>query len=226
MAVRKRIYSGTAAAAGIGYPYHEDHSGNGAAILNELKIPVFAPSLSLGYLAAGYPLQLYRRVIWGIPQNYRAEPLPPVLELEDNLSLQVLAAPGHAPDVTCFLIPERGWLFSGDLYIAPHPQYSRQDEDYPQQIESLRRVLRYDFDVIFCAHRGIVKNGHQALQNKLDYLVSLRERIQDMHRQGKPLKVIKQTLLGREGSMSWITFFHFSKRNLILSLLSEKEAET
>jgi glyoxylase-like metal-dependent hydrolase (beta-lactamase superfamily II) len=68
--------------------HHEDHSGNGAAIQNELKIPVFAPPLSLEHLAGGYPLQLYRRVIWGNPSNYRAETLPPVLELENNISLQ------------------------------------------------------------------------------------------------------------------------------------------
>ena len=203
--------------------HHEDHSGNGVFIRDELKIPVLAPEKSLPYLAAGYPVHLYRRIIWGTPRNYLAEPLPEIVELDNHLTLHTLPTPGHSPDMNCFWIPERGWLFTADLYISTHPQYCREDESIAGEIESLRHILDYDFKTVFCAHRGIVKNGREAIREKLDYLESLREEIQRLYREGKSIKEIRDTLLGKEKSVSWISFFHFSKKNMILSLLNEKE---
>ena len=201
--------------------HHEDHSGNGGAMREELNMDVLAPPSSLQLLAEGYPLELYRRVIWGNPRTYRAKPLPETVELENNLSLRQLPAPGHSPDMTCFLIPERGWLFTGDLYVAPNPHSARKEDDYVQEIESLRRILAHSFDTVFCAHRGIVKNGWRALRKKLDYLVSLRQEIRHLAQQGYSAAEIRKILLGKEGAISWLTFFHFSKKNLVLSLLGK-----
>lgn len=201
--------------------HHEDHSGNGAAIQRELKITVLAPAESISYLSHGYPMQLYRRVIWGIPAKFRAEVLPRELELCPGLSLHLLPAPGHAPDMTCFLVPQRGWLFTGDLFITPAPQFAREADHYREEIESLRRVLEQDFSTVFCAHRGAVVNGREMLHRKLEYLEELRGKAGEMFRAGKSVKEIQRSLLGKEGTMSWLTFFHFSRRNMIKSLLEE-----
>jgi len=205
--------------------HHEDHSGNGAFIRDELSLPVLAPQKSLKSLAEGYPIHLYRRIIWGMPRNYRAEPIPEIVELGNTLTLHVLPAPGHSPDMNCFWVPERGWLFTADLYISSYPQYSRKEDSTAGEIESLRRMLSYDFKTVFCAHRGIVKNGREAIREKLDYLESLRQEIQRLYGEGKSIKEIRDALLGKEKSVSWISFFHFSKKNMILSLLNEKEAK-
>lgn len=202
--------------------HHEDHSGNGAFIRDELNIPVMAPEKSLKYLAEGYPVHLYRRIIWGMPRNYQAVPIPEIVELDNHLTLRVLPMPGHSPDMNCFWIPERGWLFTADLYISSHPQYCRKDDITAGEIESLRHILSYDFNTVFCAHRGIVKNGREAIREKLDYLEWLRTEIQRLYGEGKSIKEIRNVLLGREKSVSWISFFHFSKKNMILSLLPEK----
>lgn len=199
--------------------HHEDHSGNGAAIQQELNIPVLAPELSISYLEKGYPIQLYRRVIWGNPAKFRAEVLPRELKLAAGLSLQLLPAPGHAPDMVCFLIPQRGWLFTGDLFITPNPQFAREADHYRQEMESLREVLEHDFATLFCAHRGVVENGKEMLRRKLAYLEELHDRVREMRRAGKSLREIRLTLLGREGIMSWLTCFHFSRRNMIKALL-------
>jgi len=162
-------------------------------------------------------------VIWGNPPKYRAESLPETVELENHLSLRQLPAPGHSPDLACFLIPERGWLFTGDLYVSPNPHSARQEDDYMLEMESLRRILTCSFATVFCGHRGIVKNGWEALRKKLDYLESLRQEICHLSGQGYAVKEIRKILLGKEETITWLTFFHFSKKNLVLSLLKKKD---
>src|SRR5207247_1893328 len=54
---------------------------------------------------------------------------------------RVIHTPGHATDHVALFEPERGWLFSGDLYLAPRLRYLRADEDVYAMMNSLRRVL-------------------------------------------------------------------------------------
>lgn len=205
--------------------HHEDHSGNAARIQRRFGARVLAPEKSLPLLQQGFPLQWYRRVVWGAPEPIVAEALPERLSLPNGLTVEAIPAPGHSPDMTCFRIPRRGWLFTGDLYVTTRPQFLRSDEDPLQEMESLRRVLERDFEVVFCAHRGIVPEGRRALQEKLAYWESLRDRVQTLYRRGKPVSQIRRELLGAEEWMSLLTGGHFSKENLIRALLAEAKPD-
>ena len=175
---------------------------------------IFSPPNGILALSGGFSLNLYQRIVWGRPGRVKPEPIPERIRF-DRATLQTVHAPGHSADMTCYLEPERGWLFTGDLFVASKTRYLREDEDLRLHIESLRRVLEYDFETVFCSHRGVVRPGKAALRRKLDYLVSLCERVQHLRRQGKGVKEITRKLLGREDLMSWATGVHFSKRNLI-----------
>ncbi len=198
--------------------HHEDHSGNGADIQERFSLPLFADAAGIHYYENGYPIQMYRRIIWGKPRKFRPQPFPTSLSAGGNLSLIPVPAPGHSPDMTCFLEPQNGWLFTGDLFITSRPLYLRMEENPQQEIESLKRILRLDFDTLFCAHRGIVENGKEALRCKLNYLESLREQVAELTRQGFSREAITAKLLGRENLMSWLTGFRFSKKNMIKRL--------
>ncbi len=195
--------------------YHEDHSGNAAHLKRETGADVFLPAEGMEFMRVGFPLRPYQRVIWGKPGRLEPLPSPEETTVEGGLRLRAVHSPGHSPDMTCYLEPERGWLFTGDLYIASKPRFMRADEDVHEQIASLRRVIELDFETVFCAHRGVVADGRAALRAKLDYLVSLRDEVRELHVRGRTVPEITRTLLGRESFMSFITFFHFSKRNLV-----------
>lgn len=198
--------------------HHEDHGGNAAAIQKSMQAAVNVPENARAFFEKGFHVHLYRQVIWGKPEKFHPQIIANPVELANGARLEAIACPGHSRDMTCFLLPDRGWLFTGDLYIASRPKYLRKDEDPRQEIESLKKILQYDFDTVFCAHRGVVKSGRQALQDKLDFLQNLQEEIARLARQGKSVKAITHELLGREDLLSWITLFHFSKRNLIWAL--------
>lgn len=201
--------------------HHEDHSGNGARVKRDLHAEVYAPASAVDPLRHGFRLRPYQYVIWGVPDRFLPDLMPPEIPVENGLRLRAIATPGHSPDMTCYLEPNRGWLFTGDLYISSRPRFLRADESVDDQIESLRRVLDLEFATVLCAHRGVVAEGRRAIETKLDYLVSLREEVRELRRSGRSIVKITRMLLGREGVLSFLSLFHFSKRNFVRACLRE-----
>lgn len=198
--------------------HHEDHAGNLAQFAAATDLPLFAPPESLDFLAEGFTLQLYRRVIWGRPATAVARPLPPQLELEDGTMLESVLLPGHSPDMTCFLDRRRGVLFGADVFIGKL-RYLRRDENLTGIITGLERILTYDFGTLLCSHRGVVEPAHEALRAKLDHLVSLRDEALALADQGLSVRGIARRLLGPEDAISRLSLGHFSKQNLIAQCL-------
>ncbi len=162
-------------------------------------------------------------MIWGRPDRIQPEVIPEEIEIGAGRSLRALPSPGHSADMTCYLEAQRGWLFSGDLFISQGARYLRADEDVRAHIESLRRILALDFETVLCSHRGVVRAGKQALRAKLEFLENLCGRVRRLRNEGRSAREITRSLLGREGLLSWITGLHFSKRNLIRACLEATE---
>jgi glyoxylase-like metal-dependent hydrolase (beta-lactamase superfamily II) len=200
--------------------HHEDHSGNGSRARRDLNLPVYLPARGIATVRDGFPLRLYQRILWGTPERFTPEPVPEEIPAGRGLRLRAIETPGHSADMSCYLEPERGWLFSGDLYLASKVRFLRADESVSQSIASLERTLALDFQVLFCAHRGVIEDGRRAVEAKLEYLRSLRDEVRALHAQGWTVAAITRRVLGREGTMTWITAGHFSKRNLVRGCLA------
>ncbi|NIB41056.1 MBL fold metallo-hydrolase [Pseudomaricurvus alkylphenolicus] len=197
--------------------HHEDHSGNAGRIKTLTNITPLAPELTVQKLKRGFRIPITQRILWGAADRVEAAVIPQDLCLADGERVESIFTPGHAKDMTCYLLPERGWLFSADLYIANHLKLLRVDEDIATILESTKRVLALEFDTIICPHRGIVKDGKQRLQEKYDYIVNLAAEVQQLHQQGYSQKAITLQLLGKENLMSRLSGYNFSKINLIRS---------
>jgi len=206
--------------------HHEDHSGNGARIGSELGRPVMAPASGVDFLADGFKLRMYQRIIWGSPDRFRPLTVPDEIALGDGLRLRAVHTPGHSPDMTCYLEPERGWLFTGDLYIAGRVRFKRADEQIDPEIASLRLVSKLDFQTLFCAHRGPVADGPAVMRRKFEFLEEFRGNVRRLHGEGRSVAEISKLLLGGETFISWFTGLHFSKRNLIRACLSPSTGDS
>lgn len=199
--------------------HHEDHSGNAARIAGHFNLVPMAPALSRDKLMNGFQIPFWQKLIWGSATPVATVDFPDKVVIDSGFELVPVASPGHAKDLHCFHIPERGWMFTGDLYIARSIRYLRSDENLMQLIQSIQRVLNLDFKTIFCPHRGIVKDGKQALKEKLENILILCEQSQDMSKRGIPIPAIVKHLLGKEDITSIVTGYNFSKRNLIKEAL-------
>jgi len=199
--------------------YHEDHSGNHGLLAAELRITPLAHELGLGRLARrdSHP-QLYRRVAWGIRRPARVARVDDWLETP-RFRFQVIHTPGHAADHIALYEPNRRWLFSGDLYLGPKLRYLRADEDVYAMLDSLRRVIALEPELLFCQHRGRVEQGAAMLSRKLDFLLELGERIHDLRRHGLDEAEIARALPGNDVFWRVWTGGDFSKRNFVRAFL-------
>lgn len=204
--------------------HHEDHAGNLARLARLDGVEVLAPSQSFEPLARGFPLQLYRRIIWGRPRRVEAAVLAGPVDLAAGGALEPVPLPGHSPDMTCFLERRRRVLFGADLYVARRQRYLRADESLPGILDSLRRALDLDFDVLLCAHAGVVEEGRDRLRQKLSYFEKLCLRAAALAREGLGEEHIAFRLLGPEDHVSRISRLHYSKRNLIRGCLQAAAA--
>jgi len=215
---------GMDARQGVNTHHHEDHSGGDGALQRGLGLPIAAPDRAVSILADFPSLQFYRRVVWGQPEDVMVERLGSVVETE-RYRFEVIPTPGHCPDHVCLFESEQGWLFSGDLFIHERVRYLRADENALITLESLRRVLALWPRLLICSHVGLVDDACGAIERKIAFWEGLAQEARALRDQGFSLRQVAHRLLGPEGMMSRFTRGHFSKVNLIRSLLGEGGCE-
>ena len=203
--------------------HHEDHSGNAAAIHKSLGADVYGHGLTAEKLKAPYPILPYQKYIWG-----KSTPLD-VKEFPDNPLTSLgrivpVFTPGHAKDHTVFFLPERGILFSGDLYLADRIKFFRSDEDMGTQIESLKTVAGLYFDTLLCAHNPKPAKGGNHIRSKLEFLENLYGAIISLYEKGLPEKQIFKQLKLREAYLTkYMCFGNVSMRNGVRSAIRHYE---
>lgn len=200
--------------------HHEDHIGNNSAVQEKFGSAIIAHPLALSYISDPViiPLKPYQKAVWGRPLPSKAAPAGDSINTGD-CRFQVIHCTGHCDDHICLYEHDRKWLFSGDMFCGIRNIYLRKDETFPKQLESLRKLAALDIDVIFCAMKGVVTGRKHALTEKIDFMEKLRDAAIEMNRKGKSVKEITRRLLGFEDMMWAITMGHFSKKNLIESII-------
>jgi glyoxylase-like metal-dependent hydrolase (beta-lactamase superfamily II) len=178
---------------------------------------------ALPLLAHGFVQEAYRRLAWGRPPRVQAEPVGEETAL-GSWRLRPIHTPGHSPDHVCFFEPERGWLFTGDLFLAERLRFLRSDEDLDALIASLETVAALPLRQVFCAHRGPVRDGPAALRRKAEHLRALRERIGELLRQGLPEREVARRVVGPEGFLTWFSRGRFSARNFVRAVARKPSA--
>lgn len=199
---------------------HEDHVGGAAYIKHKYNLPIYMDRIGIedSTKKANYPF--YRKVFWGKREPFQALPLEKTIESR-NATWDVIQTPGHAPDHVSLLNRKTGQLFTGDLFVQPQTKIILKDESIPTIISSIRRVLGYDFEELYCCHAGHVKSGRSVLQSKLDYLLELQEKIRELSRKGYSEKEIQKQLFNGRYSISYISFGEWDSIHIIRSVLRE-----
>jgi glyoxylase-like metal-dependent hydrolase (beta-lactamase superfamily II) len=203
---------------------HEDHiGGNGPLQRQRDGLEILAHPLALPVLAdprGGQPLHVYRRVMWGWPEpsQGRAVSDGDVIETE-RYRFQVVYTPGHSPDHICLYEPQRGWLFTGDLFVGGQDRALRAGYDIWGIIASLKRIAALPATTLYPGSARVRDNPAQALADKIAYLEEFGENVLALHRTGKGVSEIVRAVSGGPMLIEFVTLGHFSRRRLILSYL-------
>lgn len=171
--------------------WHEDHSGNTQQLAAAHAATIFAPTQCLQKLTDGFNILPYERFLFGKIRPILNE-IHPVSGriITENHKLTPIFTPGHSKDHTVYLEEDSGWLFAGDLFVGVEINIFRKGEEFWPQVASFKKVLTYDFDIIFCGHHPRLSDGKEWLRRKLQYFEDFGGRVQDLHQRGLSVKQI------------------------------------
>jgi glyoxylase-like metal-dependent hydrolase (beta-lactamase superfamily II) len=197
--------------------FHEDHSGNALAISQRKHIDVLGHPITAEKLKNGFSILPYQYFMFGNAPPVIVQSYPSIIET-DRYTLYPIYTPGHSKDHTVYLEKENGWLFSGDLYLSSKIKYFRSDEYIVDQIQSLKTILAYDFDALFCTFNPCVTGGKNKLREKLDFMENFYGDILQEKQKGHSERSIIQRMKNREVKIvKWVTMGNVSFENMIRS---------
>jgi len=199
--------------------YHEDHSGNAGAIKKALGVPAFGSPLTVEKLRTAFKIRPYQHLVWGKSDPVDLAVHEPVHD-SGRCRFRPIHTPGHSKDHTAYLEENRGYLFSGDLFLGERIKFFRADERLGDQLASLKKILAFDFDALFCAHRPVMKKGKEAIRNKLDFLENFYGSVRELKNKGMSLKAITRQLDERNGNerfVKWLTLNDVCFANMVRS---------
>ena len=205
--------------------HHEDHSGNADAIKNNFNIEVFGSPKCAEILKSPPKVSPAQSMSWG--QNSRVDLTP--LDLNEvvktnKYTFQIIETPGHAVDMIALYESNEGWLFSADNYVNSFINIFMRNENILDQINSLRSLIKLDFDVLFCSHYPQFKNGKAHLKSKLEFLVEYYHRIENHYQKGYSPKIIMESLRLKESNVSkWLSLGELSQENMVKSVIRSIE---
>jgi len=217
--------------------YHEDHMGNNDLLSDIAGVKILAHPIALPEIRFPAPVAWYRNFLFGPTRAVNVAPIDDTLATK-RFRFEVHHLPGHCPGHICLFERAKGWLFSGDLYMAAELDSQLADADGPQWIASLEQAIALQPTCLFDAHGTILTDPvavQALLQRKCDFLIAIRERVRVAAAEPQTIQALTRKVFDRhglidylsmnDGWMSLITGSDFSRGNLIKSFLRTRPDE-
>jgi len=204
---------------------HEDHSGTAPWIEENRKVPIYIHPKGIRVCAQQSPYPKYRQVMWGSRKGFRALPIGKEVESRTQ-KWKVIYTPGHAEDHVSLFHEETGRLFSGDLFVAPKTKVIMESESIPAIMSSIRTLLTYDFNSVFCSHAGYIQNGKEMMKQKVDYLENLCGEVKKLHKEGHSAAEITDILFPKKYPIISASGGEWDSLHIISSIISHEEEKS
>lgn len=203
---------------------HEDHTGTAPWIVRNKQVPVYIHPMSIETCAKPGDYPEYRQMVWGVREGFPALPIEDTIQSR-QFTWQAIHTPGHSDDHLVFLNKDTGILFSGDLFVTPKTKLIMRQESVPKTISSLKTVLQYDFQEMFCCHAGHIPDGKKLMQMKLDYLENLCGEVLHLDRQGWTIQKITERLFPQQYELITVSRNEWDSKHIVRSIVEELGTE-
>lgn len=206
--------------------HHEDHSGNIARLQTHFDCPVYASNLCSEMMKSPPPISFAQKMSWGNrPPFHEIIPKSDFIETE-NYKFEIIPIPGHATDMVALYEPNKKWLFSADLYVNSYIAYFLENESTSKQINSIKRILELDFDVLLCGHNPQFKNGKTKLKKKLLFLEKFYQEVSNLYEKNySATQIFKEMKYKEFWNVRILSNGHLSKMNMVKSVIRDVENE-
>lgn len=204
--------------------HHEDHTANAAILQKHFSCPIYSSQLCADIMKNPPSISFAQWLTWG-----KSEALDTIEIKENNITtphynFEIIGIPGHAIDMVCLYEKHQGWLFSADLYVYHYIKYFMRAESMAEQISSLKRIIKLDFDILFCAHNPQFKNGKKELQRKLQFLEDFYGKVSQEYQEGNPASAIFKILNLKENwKVKLLSGGELSTLNMVKSVIRDED---
>ncbi len=172
---------------------HEDHYG--CCYVLEKTAKVYAVEQDHDIIRNPPQYGELFRTVWGQPGPVaEVHSMPEAIDVA-GLRLETVGLPGHWPSMVGFFEPDKRWLFSADAVPLPSKKkIGMPEENMPQMIATMERILEMDVDVLFDGHRGPITDVESHTMTRIDYLKDLQEKAISLHEAGMSISEIQERL--------------------------------
>jgi glyoxylase-like metal-dependent hydrolase (beta-lactamase superfamily II) len=186
------------------------------------NVPIYVHPKGINICAEPCPYPKYRQITWGVRKEFTALPLGNTIQSRSQ-EWKVIYTPGHAEDHVSLLHEATGRLFSGDLFVAPKTKVIMDSESIPVIMDSIRRLLTYDFESMFCCHAGYIQDGKKMLEDKLANLENLCGEVKHLYEKGLSIAEITQTLFPKKYPIIAFSDGEWDSLHIVTSIVSDHE---
>jgi glyoxylase-like metal-dependent hydrolase (beta-lactamase superfamily II) len=200
---------------------HEDHSGGLHALHARYpKATIYASQPALARIKdpARLGMQLYRRVVWGMPKSVAA--VRSLDELDNVVrtpvyTFRVIETPGHSRDHISLFEPNQRWLFCGDAFIGGQDRSWARDFDMFGVLSSLRTLASLRPERLFPGSGNVRRTPQPEIHDKIGGLLRLSKDVARLDASGMSVDEMVTCLFKGESSFRLWTGGHFSAANLV-----------
>jgi len=204
--------------------HHEDHTGNLNRLQQHFNCSAYASERCCELMKKPPKISLAQHLFWGNrPPSHQLIPLRESIRT-DNYTFQIIPIPGHAIDMVALYEPHKKWLFSADLYVYHYIKYFMRNESVIQQINSIKRILELDIEVLFCAHNPQFSDVKTLLEKKLVFFQNFYAEVSELHEKGyTPEQIFKQLNFKENRYIKFLSHGNLSKMNMVKSVIRDME---
>ena len=207
--------------------HHEDHTGNLNVLQKHFRCPAYSSSLCAEMMKNPPGISFAQWLTWGNrPANFELKIKDHFIETQNHF-FEIVPIPGHAIDMVALYEKKEGWLFSADLFVSEYIRYFMRAESMKEQINSLKKVLELDFEILFCSHNSQFENVKEKLQRKLEFFENFYGKVAQLHHKGYSItRIFKEMKLKKNWSVRLLSTGELSTLNMVKSVIRDENNQT
>lgn len=204
--------------------HHEDHTGNAKVLMEQFNCQAYGSTLCSKIMKHPPSISFAQWLTWG-----KSDPIENIISCDNYIETKqhrftIIPIPGHAVDMVCLHEENEGWLFSADLWVNDYIRYFMKEESMATQIQSIKRILNLDFELMFCAHQPKFKNAKTELRNKLNFLEEFYGNVATLHQTGLSDSAIFSTMNLKENKqIQFLSAGSLSTINMVRSVIRDQQ---
>lgn len=111
-------------------------------------------------------------------------------------------------------------MFTGDLYIQTKTKVVLDEENIVHTLASLKKLLNYDFQEVYCCHAGYLADGRNRIDEKITYIEEMEDKVRQLFQHGYSVEEITKSIFPRDYPITQVSEEQWSSKHIITAFIN------